>query len=318
MRKQNLYGGTELIRFFRNTNFWSADNFYLYDSENLPQDPEGILAYLISELDAAESSGQRAYIVGHASPAVCLPGQSHYLDQILQRYHRTIAGQFYGHTHHSELGIGYSDVTRKTSNTATTVAFTAGSVTPFGGTVLPTFRVYDVDEISGEVWDWTDYFANISDPAFQKTPSWQVLYSARNEYSTATEHPSNEPLTPAFWHKLSVALAHSHQLFRRYVYLRYGGSPFGAWRACRTEACWNYSICAMRRVRKEEKCDGNYPRNATVQQTISNYTDTTSSVAVFDQDNWTQPPHDTFGLQAILDDLRRRLAAGEDLGQLAA
>ena len=301
----------------RNTNFWSADNFYLYDSENLPQDPQGILAFLITELHAAESTGQRAYIVGHASPSVSLPGQSHYLDQIMQRYHRTIVGQFYGHTHHSEISIGYSSIAHKTSRSATTVAYTAGSVTPFGGTVNPTFRVYDIDDASGEIWDWTDYVANISDPAFQELPRWRALYSVREEFSAATQHPRTEPLTPAFWHVFSERLAHSQQLFRRYVTLRYGGSRFGAWRACRTESCWNYSICALRRSRREEKCDGSYARNATSQR-FGSLTD--KLLEVYDrglEEGMNGNRQKAFGFEDVLVALRSRLAAGEDLRHLA-
>lgn len=278
------------------------------------------MAFLISELHAAESAGQAAYIIGHASPAVSLPAQSHYLNQIMQRYRHTIAGQFYGHTHHSEIGIGYLENGHKSSSSATTVAYTAGSVTPFGGTVNPTFRVFEVDEASGEVWDWTDYYANISDPVFQAAPNWQPLYSIRNAYASVTQLEHSEPLSPAFWHKVTEALALSQHLFRRYIYFRLGGSRFGAFRACRTEACWNYTICAMRRARKEDRCDGTYARNATIHQ-HSQLPPADEAGDMIDM-LWTnvtdhQVQEGFNGFQDVLAELRRRAELGQDLRHLA-
>jgi sphingomyelin phosphodiesterase len=64
----------------------SPQSFWLYDSDNpqcvllhralqadltpyyLRPDPNGILAFLIKELQAAEDAGQRAWIIGHMPP----------------------------------------------------------------------------------------------------------------------------------------------------------------------------------------------------------------------------------------------------------
>lgn len=82
-------------------------------------DPNGILAFLVQELQATEDAGQRAWILGHIPfgsgdylhDQVRMKGsylsfdlirfsfQSNYYDQILQRYKNTIAGHFFGHTH---------------------------------------------------------------------------------------------------------------------------------------------------------------------------------------------------------------------------
>jgi sphingomyelin phosphodiesterase len=73
----------------------------------------------VQELQAAEDAGQRAWIIAHMPPGtsdalhdqvrhgvnrppvaiLTMSLQSNYFDQVVQRYHNTIGGQFYGHTH---------------------------------------------------------------------------------------------------------------------------------------------------------------------------------------------------------------------------
>jgi len=58
--------------FFYSTSSVGADcglfSFYLYDSDSFQPDPNGILSFLIAELQAAEDAGQRAWVVGHMQP----------------------------------------------------------------------------------------------------------------------------------------------------------------------------------------------------------------------------------------------------------
>jgi sphingomyelin phosphodiesterase len=67
-------------------------NFWLYDSDDFQPDPNGILAWLIGELQDAENRGQKAWIIGHLSPgkADCLHEPSRYINQILRRYKHTV------------------------------------------------------------------------------------------------------------------------------------------------------------------------------------------------------------------------------------
>ena len=64
-------------------------------------DPNGLFAFMVDQLQAAEDAGQRAWIIGHMpSGKSDFPhDQSNYYDQIIQRYKNTIAGQFFGHSH---------------------------------------------------------------------------------------------------------------------------------------------------------------------------------------------------------------------------
>lgn len=206
------------------------------------------------ELQHAESKGQHAIIIGHAAPAVAFPEQSHYFDQIVQRYRSTLVGQFYGHTHASDFAISYSTPAEKTAETASAMSFVSGALTPLGRSSNPGFRVYELDAATGELWDWKEYYANISDPSFQKGPQWKVLYSARDLYGDLVKQPSDVPLRPAFWHRLSEVLEDSLPAFRRFVQNKYRGSPFAVNRACRSDGCRRATLCGLRRARTEDKC----------------------------------------------------------------
>lgn len=209
---------------------------------------------LMRELQHAESKGQHAIIIGHAAPSSAFPAQSHYFDQIVQRYRSTLVGQFYGHTHASDFAISYATPAEKTAETASAVAFVSGALTPLGRSVNPGFRVYEMDEATGEIWDWKEYYANITDPSFQKGPQWKVLYSAREYYGDLVKQPAHEPLRPAFWHRLSEVLEESLPAFRRFIFNKYRGSSFAVNRACKSDACRRSTLCGLRRVRTEDKC----------------------------------------------------------------
>ena len=80
-----------------NTNLFYRHNLWLYE-EPMLEDPSGQLAWLITELDAAEQAGERVYIIGHMPPgsADAFHEASNYLDQIINRYEATIAALFFG------------------------------------------------------------------------------------------------------------------------------------------------------------------------------------------------------------------------------
>jgi sphingomyelin phosphodiesterase len=47
-----------------NSNFWYRENFWVYEA-TMERDPSGALAWLVSELEAAETAGERVWILGH-------------------------------------------------------------------------------------------------------------------------------------------------------------------------------------------------------------------------------------------------------------
>jgi len=68
-------------------------NFWLYDSDNYSPDPNGLFAWLVGELQAAESAGQKAWIFAHMSTGKSdfMQDQSAMFDQIVQRYQKTVS-----------------------------------------------------------------------------------------------------------------------------------------------------------------------------------------------------------------------------------
>jgi len=47
-----------------NTNFWYKQNFWLFES-TMERDPSGQLAWLVTVLEAAETAGERVWLMGH-------------------------------------------------------------------------------------------------------------------------------------------------------------------------------------------------------------------------------------------------------------
>ncbi|KAI9629044.1 hypothetical protein KEM48_011203 [Puccinia striiformis f. sp. tritici PST-130] len=133
-----IHPGTNLKIISLNTGFWyKAVKLWLYDSDEFQPDPNGILAWLISELQDAENRGQKAWIIGHLSPgkADCLHEPSRYINQILRRYKHTIAAMFYGHTHRSEWEIVYEDPQHPTAENAIGIIYIGQQSHPNLGTL---------------------------------------------------------------------------------------------------------------------------------------------------------------------------------------
>jgi sphingomyelin phosphodiesterase len=80
-----------------NTNLYYGGNYWLYE-KTMETDPSGQFAWLVSELQAAENSGQRAYIIGHMPMGMgdAFRDASNYYSQIVNRYSATIAAEFWG------------------------------------------------------------------------------------------------------------------------------------------------------------------------------------------------------------------------------
>ena len=98
--------GTNLRIISINTNLYYTGNYYLYQPK-MESDPSGQLAWLISELAAAEAAGQRAYIIGHMPMGTgdAFHDGSNYFDQIVNRFSATIAALFFGKNHPSSFDL---------------------------------------------------------------------------------------------------------------------------------------------------------------------------------------------------------------------
>lgn len=76
----------------------------------MERDPSGQLAWLVTELEAAEDAEERVWLMGHMplGTSDSFHDQSGYFDQIIQRFDTTISALFFGHTHQDEFQISYS------------------------------------------------------------------------------------------------------------------------------------------------------------------------------------------------------------------
>ncbi|KIJ36791.1 hypothetical protein M422DRAFT_34142 [Sphaerobolus stellatus SS14] len=244
--------GTNLRLISLNTQYWYQDNFWLYDTNNMPSDPNGVLAFIVSQLQAAEDAGQRAWLYGHIPPGKSdfLHDQSNYFNQIVQRYKDTIAAQFYGHTHRDELEIAYSDFTNQTAATADSFGLICPSLTPTSGN--PAFKVYDIDPDTYEVMDAKVFISNISDPSFQVKPTWDLYYSARDVYGPLVGNLGpTDSLNASFWHKLTEVFETNDNAFQLYVqHLSRGADATVCTGSCKTT-----TICDIRAMRSENNCD---------------------------------------------------------------
>ncbi|KAJ7646702.1 sphingomyelin phosphodiesterase [Roridomyces roridus] len=228
--------------------------FWLYDSDALQPDPNGILAFLAAQLQIAETAGDRAWIIGHMplGKSDALHDQSNYYNQIIQRYSNTIAAQFFGHSHKDEFEIGYSDYTHQSAATANQFAWICPSLTPTSGN--PAFKVYDIDPDTFEVMDMHVHIANLTAPTFQTNPVWEVYYSARDTYGALVGAPTATQVTQCQRFGISVteAFASNTTAFQEYnTRISRGGMVAACDAACQTTA-----ICDMRALRSENNCPG--------------------------------------------------------------
>ncbi|KAJ3501558.1 hypothetical protein NLJ89_g9283 [Agrocybe chaxingu] len=234
-----------------NTIYWYKLNFWLFDTNAAQPDPNGVLSFAVQQLQEAEDAGQRAWIIGHMPPGSgdALYDQSNYFDQIVQRYKNTVSGQFYGHSHQDEFAIAYEDYKKQTAETADSIAWIVPSLTPRQS--YPAFRVYDVDPDTYEVMDSRTLISDMSDPDFQVFPVWKQEYSARSTYGPAIGGwPPHQPLSPAFWHKVTQAFEKDDTLFQKYHKLK---TPGGKITPCEGD-CKKETICNMRAMRAENGC----------------------------------------------------------------
>ncbi|KAJ7813657.1 sphingomyelin phosphodiesterase [Mycena olivaceomarginata] len=226
-----------------NTHYW------LYDSDVLQPDPNGIIAFAVDALQAAEDAGDRAWIIGHIplGKEDTLIDQSNYYDQVLQRYKNTIAGQFFGHSHKDQFEVAYSNYSEQTAGECCRRWTDWTALTP------TTFKMYEIDPDTFEVMDVRVMFTNISEPSFQIRPQWGLYYSARETYGPLVGLSPNEPLSPAFWHNLTEVFAANEtafQMFNTFI------SRGGAVTACDAPSgCQNTTICDMRAFRSQDNCD---------------------------------------------------------------
>lgn len=234
-----------------NTNFWYKSNYWLYEA-TMESDPSGMLSWLAAQLEAAETAGERVWLMGHMplGSADAFHDQSYYFDKLIQRFAGTIAAVFYGHTHKDEFQIAYANYSRPTADTATMMSYIAPALTPTSGN--PTFRVYDVDPVTMGILDVTVYYANISSSTYQTDgPTWEKLYSVKETYGAALGYTdASAELTPAFWHNVTTLFESDDAIFQQY----YARKTRDFSTATCDADCKAAEICQLRAAQSQFNC----------------------------------------------------------------
>jgi sphingomyelin phosphodiesterase len=236
-----------------NTNFYYVQNYWMYE-DPMELDPSFQLAWLVTELTAAESLGERVFIIGHTpmGSSDAFHDGSNYFSQIVNRYSNTIAGLFFGHTHVDQFEVGYSNYSHRTYKNANAMAYIVPSMTPTSG--MPAFRVYNVDPVTFAVLDSITYIADMTNPAFQTTgPVWTKYYSAKETYGSLLTPPITDPnaeLSPSFWHNVTEVFASNSTAFMEYYARKSRGWNVGS---C-TGKCQTNEICQLQALRSENNC----------------------------------------------------------------
>lgn len=233
-----------------NTDFWYRSNFLNYINTTNP-DVSGMLHFLIRELQAAEDTKERVWIVGHVltgwDGSNPLDNPTDLFYQIVDRYSpHVIANIFFGHTHEDEVMIYYSNNgTARTSANALTPGWIGPSVTPLTN-LNSGFRMYEVDTGSFEIYEAYTWYSNVSSfPALNGTtkgPVYQFEYSTREAYNIGW--PESSPLDAKYWHAVTESMAKDLTLVEKFN--GFQGKMSVKTPNCTSQACANAKICYMR------------------------------------------------------------------------
>ncbi|NXW76031.1 ASM3B phosphodiesterase, partial [Hirundo rustica] len=168
-----------------NTNLYYDQN----DETAGEEDPGGQFQWLEETLTKASRADEMVYIVGHVPPGFFEKKRGkpwfrrgfneRYL-AIVQRHHRVIAAQFFGHHHTDSFRMFYSDTGAPIS-----VMFLAPGVTPWkttlpgvsNGANNPAIRVIDYDQDTLQVLDVVTYYLNLTRANMMSSlPVWEEEY----------------------------------------------------------------------------------------------------------------------------------------------
>ncbi|NXS14334.1 ASM3B phosphodiesterase, partial [Neodrepanis coruscans] len=171
-------------------------NLY-YDQNNETageEDPGGQFQWLEETLTNASRTDEMVYIVGHIPPGFFEKKRGkpwfrrgfnqRYLG-IVQKHHRVIAAQFFGHHHTDSFRMFYSD-----TGSPINVMFLAPGVTPWkttlpgvnNGANNPGIRVVDYDPDTLQVLDMVTYYLNLTranmkaSAGEEEFPEWEEEY----------------------------------------------------------------------------------------------------------------------------------------------
>ncbi|XP_055349076.1 sphingomyelin phosphodiesterase-like [Paramacrobiotus metropolitanus] len=233
----NPYPGLRIISL--NNNYCYNMNFFLLMNTT---DPNGQLAWLINELQAAETAGDAVHIIGHLPPGSgdCMRTWTDNYLKIVARYQGTIRAQFYGHEHKDNVHLYFDP---DFPNRATGAVYVGPSVTTYTGQ-NPGFRVYTIDgDYAGSSWavlDHETYIANITAANLQPEvgPVWYKEYSAKEAFGL-------EQLEPRNWNALLDEFERDDAKFQTFFRYYWKSDDTSVNAGC-DAACRHRMVCHMR------------------------------------------------------------------------
>ncbi|CAF4957422.1 unnamed protein product, partial [Rotaria sp. Silwood1] len=176
-----------------NMNYCSEENYWLFINST---DPLGQLQWLIQWLQYAEENQEKVHIIGHQPPRMCMVSFSWAYYSIVNRYQKTITGQFFAHTHFDEFMLFYNETDSKQP---ISVAYIAPSFTTYPN-VNPGYRMFTIDsENSAFVLDHRTVILNLTATNLYNSTKFVEEYSAKSAYSL-------KDLSPQEWNNFVLRL----------------------------------------------------------------------------------------------------------------
>ncbi|KAJ6467127.1 Metallo-dependent phosphatase-like protein [Mycena vulgaris] len=234
-----------------NTDFWYASNVFNYFNMTNP-DNSGMLRFLTDELQDAEDTGDRVWILGHVlSGFTGQDGIKNPTDLCdVDRFSpHVIANIFWGHSHEDHFQIYYSsNGTNMSAETAQAISWIGPSITPLTD-LNSGFRMYEVDSKTFEILDAYTWTSDVSsfpelDSQLEFGPTYSLEYNTPETYGPAVPGWGlNDPLNATWWHLVTEALETNSTLFSSFNDFLTKQSPFNT--PCNS-TCEAARICYMR------------------------------------------------------------------------
>ncbi|CAL8136061.1 unnamed protein product [Orchesella dallaii] len=170
------------------------------------EDPAGQFEWLKNMLEKAKKMKETVFIIGHIPPGKMERymssrfGYHAYADQFNKRYlklvrdyHDVIAGQFFGHFHSDSFRIFYEKLDKTKGKflerDPISYLFIAPAVSPrksmFADEIGPNnpgLRLYQFNTTSGQIYDYSQYYLNLTEANVRDRAEWKILYNLTNYY----------------------------------------------------------------------------------------------------------------------------------------
>ncbi|KAF9011062.1 Metallo-dependent phosphatase-like protein [Cyathus striatus] len=236
-----------------NTNLWYRANYFNYINMTNP-DVSGMLRFLTDELQDAEDSGDRVWIIGHVlsgwDGTNPLKNPTNLFYQIVDRFSpHVIANIFFGHTHEDQMSIFYANNgTVMSAETAQSLAWIGPSLTPLTN-LNSGFRVYEIDSATFEILDAHTWRSDVNsfpalDSQIEQGPAYTYEYNTRMTYgSSINTWGPNDPLNATWWHLVTEAMSNDNSLVA--TFNTFQGKSSVRTQPC-TGDCIDAKICYIR------------------------------------------------------------------------